>query len=416
MLFLPEQPPYHYFRRRLPCLKGIIYLFPLTDNPNNHIICQPIVQPYLHPYAIYDKIISSFAVITNINSKDKWKMKINNLFRYRNVWMGIAILMVIFFHSEIKFNSIILSTLQEFGYGGVDIFMFASGIGCYYSLQKNSDAAEFMKRRALKIMPIYLYFIVFWLLYKRLFFDMPITAIVGNLFGVQNFTGRGLEFNWYISAMWLMYLLAPFFASLAAKLNRPRSVFGAMSVLLLFTASFWYSYTYIISVARIPIFFLGMLVAKKALDGYEIEKRQVYLSFVVSILSAAILIVLNGKLTGDRMWLLGLLWYPFIAIVPGLCLGISLLCELLEKSKVGTYFVKMFASLGTKTFSIYLIHIFVLDIFANMIVAKGLCQDTNLNRLLLILPIALGCVLLEWAGKLLQKTMTTRKENSYVER
>lgn len=199
-------------------------------------------------------------------------MKTKELFRYRNVWMAIAILLILIYHSEMTFHNIVLSTLQVFGYGGVDIFLFASGIGCYYSLQKNNDIAEFMKRRAIRIMPMYLCFMVVWLLYKRFFFEMPISSMIGNLFCVQNFTGKSHEFNWYVSAMWLMYLLAPLFASVVSKMNRWRTGLAAMVTLLLFTVSFWYSYTYIISIARIPIFFLGMLVAKKALDGFQLNR------------------------------------------------------------------------------------------------------------------------------------------------
>ena len=342
-------------------------------------------------------------------------MKIKDTFRYRNVWMGIAILMVLLFHSELKINNIVLSTLQDLGYGGVDIFLFASGIGCYYSLSQNNDAAEFMKRRIIRIMPMYLCFMVVWLLYKRFFFEMPFSSMIGNLFGVQNFTGKGNEFNWYISAMWLMYLLAPLFASLVSKINRLLTGFGAILLLVLFTVSYWYAYTYVISIARIPIFFLGMLVAKIALNGFELKKWHMAILFAASIVGAIVLIFLYNTLTNDRMWLLGLLWYPFIAIVPGLCLALSLLCGVLEKTSAGKFIVKTFSGLGTRTFSVYLIHIFALDIFANILVAKGICDDTNLNRLLLLLPITLGCILLELANKYIQK-MIARKENSYVER
>ena len=336
-------------------------------------------------------------------------MKIKDTFHYRNVWMGIAILMILLFHSEMKFNNEILSTFQTFGYGGVDNFLFASGIGCYYSLHKNSDAAAFMYRRILRIMPMYLCFLAVWLLYKRLFFEMPISSMIGNIFCVQNFTGKGNEFNWYISAMWLMYLLAPLMASAVSKMNRWITGFGALALLLAFSVSYWYSYTFIITIARIPVFFLGMLVAKKALDGFELKKWHAAILFTLGIAALAVLIFLNGRLTSDRMWLLALLWYPFIIITPGLCLAISLLCRILEKIRPGKFAVKLLDRLGTKTFSVYLVHILVLDIFANMLVAKGICADTNWNRLLLVLPITLGCVLLELANKFLQHLLYSRK-------
>ena len=64
-------------------------------------------------------------------------MKTKDYFQYRSVWMGVAIIFIVFFHSEMTFDNIIVETIREFGYGGVDIFQFVSGIGCYYSLQKD---------------------------------------------------------------------------------------------------------------------------------------------------------------------------------------------------------------------------------------------------------------------------------------
>lgn len=336
-------------------------------------------------------------------------MRIKDLFHYRNVWMEVAILIVLLFHSGIQSNNTILSTIQYFGYGGVDIFLFASGIGCFYSLHKNNDPASFMLRRILRIMPMYICFMIVWLLYKRIFFEMPISSMIGNLFCVQNFTVNGNDFNWYISAMWLMYLLAPLMASMISKMNRWITGFAVLILLLVFTVSYWNSYTFIISITRIPIFFLGMFVAKKALDGFEMKKWHTILLFTISIIGMALLLFLKSRLTYEQMWLLGMFWYPFILLVPGLCLGISLICQLLEKTSPGRFTVKLLDYLGSKTFSVYLVHIFVLDIFSNVLVPRGFCSDTNRNRLLLLIPLGLGCVLLELTNKFLQDLLSPTK-------
>lgn len=328
-------------------------------------------------------------------------MKTKDLFQYRSVWMGVAIIFIVFFHSEMTFDNIIVETIREFGYGGVDIFLFASGIGCYYSLQKDSDIARFMKRRFLRIMPVYLVFMVIWLAYQRLLFEMPISSMLGNLFCVQNFTLKGNEFNWYVSAMWLMYLLAPFFASLASKLKTWRACLAVMAILLLFTVSFWYSYTFIISIARIPIFFLGVFVAKKALDGFTIHRAQGIALTIVSVLGILLLLLLSRQ-SPDRLWLMGGLWYPFLLIVPGLCYLLSLLSSRLEASKAGRLVVRCFTAIGKCSFEIYLVHIFVFDIFQNILVTRGICPDNNGWRLFLLLPIAMGTVLLHLIGRVLQ--------------
>ena len=88
-------------------------------------------------------------------------MKSNEILKFRSLWMGIAILMVVYFHSyffitffkDINSNNFVsvLKELKTFSYGGTDIFLFASGIGCWFSLNKlikesnsqNSMAADF---------------------------------------------------------------------------------------------------------------------------------------------------------------------------------------------------------------------------------------------------------------------------------
>ena len=321
-----------------------------------------------------------------------------DLFKYRNVWMGIAILLVVFFHTEMVFRNPVLRAVQEYGYGGVDIFIFASGIGCYYSLHANANPAEFIKRRVVKIMPTYLCFMIVWLIYKKTFFEMSITSMIGNLFCVQNFTYKGNEFNWYVSAMWLMYLLAPFLTALADRLDNWKKILATMALLLLFTVSFWYSYTYIITIVRIPIFFLGILVAKKASEGLLLKRLHVWLLSLASGAGMVLLVLLNRWIP-DKIWLVGGLWYPFIAIVPGLCLLISLACARLEAVRGGRMLVGLLTGLGKRTFEVYLIHIFVFDIFYNILLQKGLCSGNNLNWFLLVVPIGAGCVLLVLAVK-----------------
>lgn len=59
------------------------------------------------------------------------------LTQYRNIWIALAILWVVFFHSELKYDSSLLNYIKLIGYGGVDIFVFASGLGgLYFSIEK----------------------------------------------------------------------------------------------------------------------------------------------------------------------------------------------------------------------------------------------------------------------------------------
>lgn len=56
-------------------------------------------------------------------------MKLERVYQYRTGWMGIAILWVILFHSTFEISNPLLGMIREVGYGGVDIFVFAAGMG-----------------------------------------------------------------------------------------------------------------------------------------------------------------------------------------------------------------------------------------------------------------------------------------------
>ncbi|MGN9060685.1 hypothetical protein ACTM96_14400 [Mediterraneibacter faecis] len=55
---------------------------------------------------------------------------------FRTELMSIAILWVLWFHTQMEFDNDLLLLLKNLGYGGVDIFFLVSGLGLYKSLKK----------------------------------------------------------------------------------------------------------------------------------------------------------------------------------------------------------------------------------------------------------------------------------------
>ena len=82
------------------------------------------------------------------------RFKIEDISTYRSELMGFAILWIMSFHFE--FIQIFpVHFLTQFGYAGVEIFMVVSGLGLYYSLEKDNNVIHFYKRRFFRIIPIY---------------------------------------------------------------------------------------------------------------------------------------------------------------------------------------------------------------------------------------------------------------------
>lgn len=83
--------------------------------------------------------------------------------KYRNELFGIATLMIILCHSvSIVPFSESLSNIISYGTMGVNIFLFLSGIGLYYSLKNNGNRFEFYKKRFIRVIIPYLFIGGFW--------------------------------------------------------------------------------------------------------------------------------------------------------------------------------------------------------------------------------------------------------------
>ena len=275
-------------------------------------------------------------------------MKLEDTLNYRSGWMGFAILWVMLLHAEFTFDSEILRVMQRIGYGGVDIFLFASGLGCSYSLKKNPDIAAFLKRRAVRILPTWwVFLILLWLCREPLKIDWSLNAYVGNFLLVQAFIDWHFCFNWYLSALLFTYLLAPYCFALCERESFSwRMLLIVEGILLLLCFAFLH-HDYLILISRLPIFFVGFYFARLARRGAIITTRA-----AIGLLSATAfgffcITYLWHHYPEQTLTELGLWWYPFIILTPGLCVGISFAMSrlmLLDKilSTVGRFSLEIF--------------------------------------------------------------------------
>lgn len=72
------------------------------------------------------------------NDKMKQTIMPMDILKYKRELMGCAILWVMFYHSEFASHSSLFNMVKSMGYGGVDIFLFLSGMGIFFSLKNNS--------------------------------------------------------------------------------------------------------------------------------------------------------------------------------------------------------------------------------------------------------------------------------------
>lgn len=319
-------------------------------------------------------------------------MKLKEIFEYRNIWMAIAIIMVFFFHLEFESKNIIIQYIKGIGYGGVDIFLFASGLGCYFSLNKNKKTTEFIKKRIIRIIPTYWTFLIFYFLFKYYTDRISIMEIIGNMFCFQSIINPGNDFNWYMSAMWILYIVAPLLFKIINKINTRKELIIIITLLVVYSIPFWNVDNLIIIITRIPIFFIGMYMAKKSVnENYKINKKDISILTFIMVLGFSILSCFQYFFY-DKLWTHGLFWYPFILITPGFCFIISYISSVIKKINVGNVILKILKYIGKYTFEIYLVHILMISLVKKIIDNS---VDVNIKNLTVIILTLLGCILLK---------------------
>ncbi len=79
------------------------------------------------------------------------EFNLNWLSRYRDELFGVSILLIVLFHySEEVFVALNYAWAAYYGAVssvGVEIFVFLSGMGLYYSFARNSNVREFLAKR-----------------------------------------------------------------------------------------------------------------------------------------------------------------------------------------------------------------------------------------------------------------------------
>ena len=283
-------------------------------------------------------------------------MKFETLFRYRKQCMTAAIVLILLNHMKASWPESPAKIAASFFYGGVDLFFFLSGVGCFFSWRRDRDPAAFLRRRALRILPSYLPLILVWIAVQAAGDGIGPTAALAELLGVHGFLKLEPSFNWYVSGMWLSYLLTPWLAALAERCDTKPRAFAGLAGLLLLSAAFWYDYELVIMLTRLPVFFAGMLFAA------ESERREALTRTETALLLAlipvgAVLLWEFAKYWPDRLWNCGLHWYPFLLIAPGACLAIAAAASALERGRTGRALNRAAGFVGGYTFEIYLTHL-----------------------------------------------------------
>lgn len=210
------------------------------------------------------------------------------LSEYRAELMGAACLLVMLGHfaDNNTANGIYETSLffrfASIGNVGVDIFLFLSGIGLYYSYERSS--AGFFKRRLFRVLIPYLIFAVPYYIWQEIAAG---GKFIPDILGVSFFT-KGDVITWYIPAILIFYLIYPLLHRVfgaAGRLSRSSKfvlLSGGWAAVCILTMKFFptfYGHTEIM-LTRLIIFMAGCCCGKYVRDGAPLPQAAFFASLI----------------------------------------------------------------------------------------------------------------------------------------
>lgn len=324
--------------------------------------------------------------------------------RYRSQILGFCILGVIVYHANLGFRSgplsYVLNPLWE-----VDIFFFLTGMGAYYSLLKNDDPMAFYKRRISRIYPPYLpvillYFVPILVLYTgKANVLTRIQEFLGNILMLGWIGGLDNQFNWYVQALMIFYLLSPPLFLLVRGFEGSGRKLAALLAFLIVSQVCFMGSGLLIAYSRSIAFALGLAAADWAVRGREF-RLNIPLMLLVFVLGHGISYY-TMAMPVELGMRYGLCWYPALLILPGTLWLLSLFFSLCEKVKALAWFNSFFALMGRYSLEAYLINVLVYDVRSRLRIEI----DSNFEWFAIIIAI---CPLSILYGKLMDKVQSRK--------
>ena len=279
--------------------------------------------------------------------------------QYRDELKGIAILWIVFFHAQ-EVNGF-LRYVQRLGYGGVDIFFFLMGYGLAHSLRNSDDLREYWRRRMWRILPSYIPLILVWSLVMlpgyQLSTVQTIRSAVGNWLGLGYWFNVPKSFNWYVSALFMFLLLAPFFYGFLARSSKPRlTVFIELSIVAGLGLCCVGLDQYM-AISRLPVFILGIAFSMDWRPVLSTAFKRIF--YTLSLGLGLFLVVLCYEAYPELLLTYGMYWHPFVLITPPLCV---LLCYFLHKTNKARRLFAPLRVFGQASFEIFLVNIWLVEL------------------------------------------------------
>ena len=263
------------------------------------------------------------------------------LSQYRTELMGVATLLIVFFHLTFRIGHNVLWYVSTHAMIGVEMFFFLSGLGLCFSISHDYNVWHFYLKRLVRILPTYGIVIFATLLISGNFS----WGVFLQEWSCVGYWSGGHYYDWYIPNQMLLYLLFPFFYFI---INRWRTVSLILLSISCVIICFITKDINFMAVCRYPVFVMGIFWGIAMLKD-EILQQWIRLFFFLSLFGLMLSIGVHFFYTNQELIDNGWLFKPQMFMVVGFCY--MLVWLFLRYQRLGV--LKLF---GSMSLEVYILH------------------------------------------------------------
>ena len=283
----------------------------------------------------------------------------------RNLLFGVAIIWIMLLHATTwkafdswegfrKYSQMrVLYQNIKLGGAGVEVFLFLSGIGMYFSFSRSSDLIPFYIKRLKRVLIPYLVICGSYWALRDLILEWKPVDFIQDLTWITFYT-EGDRTYWYIHFILLMYLLYPVFHRLFQSRYRLcwlivlcAAVYAGLGTLYVSNLELYKELE--VAYARIPTFLVGCYFGPLVKEGKPFGSGWVLFSLLTPWIGA--FLQYWGKNGGIPWDITMRVWYGMLGL--SFCILLSILFTLTDFGKLG----KFLNLLGVLSLELYLFHI-----------------------------------------------------------
>lgn len=296
----------------------------------------------------------------------------------RNVIFGLATLWIGLFHSNYLTlelytkNQFLIDVFKNFrgsGNIGVDMFLFLSGVGLFFSFSKDSRVGSFWKKRLMRVVPsAFLIAVVYFSLRYVHGRESGLLAYFSRI-SFTYFFIKGERVFWFISLILALYIVFPIFYKIIDKF-RLWGMLGTVAVIVALTflcravAPGHYA-IWEVALCRVPSFVIGIWAGKFVKEKKEININwlwgflALFLVFMTLVLNYTPIIKALVPGYNKDMESMYIFFYRYCGSVAGISLVVLLswICTSIRHAGRGNVLRNFFEFVGMYSMEYYMIYL-----------------------------------------------------------